>query len=137
MQIAVLPDELASAAVALWHATGLTRPWNDPAADLQRALAGATSTVLAAIEEEGALCGTAMVGHDGHRGWLYYVAVAPGRQGEGLGRALVQASECWLAERDVPKVQLMVRRTNAQAVAFYERQGYVDQDTVVLGRFLT
>lgn len=137
MRIDVLPDALCPAAIALWHETGLTRPWNDPAADLRRALEGPTSTVLAAVDEGGALWGTAMVGHDGHRGWLYYVAVVPGRQGQGVGRSLVQTGETWLGERDVPKVQLMVRRTNAPVVAFYEQQGYVDQDVVVLGRFLT
>jgi ribosomal protein S18 acetylase RimI-like enzyme len=132
-------DELAEgehdAAVALWHATGLTRPWNDPHADLRRALAGPTSTVLAA-RAGGALMGTAMVGHDGHRGWIYYLAVDPAHQRGGVGRALVAACEDWVRARDIPKIQLMVRDTNRAAVVFYEALGYRDAETVVLGRFL-
>ena len=85
-------DADEDAVVALWHAAGLTRPWNDPAADLDRALAGPSSTVLAATDGP-VLTGTVMVGHDGHRGWLYYLAVDPARRGEGIGRALVAVLE--------------------------------------------
>lgn len=122
-------------AVALWHATGLTRPWNDPVADLDRALAGPSSTVLAALGDDGGLVGTIMVGHDGHRGWLYYLAVVPARRGEGTGRALVAAAEAWLADV-VPKVQLMVRADNVAATAFYERLGYERSEVTVLARRL-
>jgi ribosomal protein S18 acetylase RimI-like enzyme len=76
-----------------------------------------------------------MVGHDGHRGWLYYLAVADDHRRRGVGRALVAAAEEWLAEQ-VPKAHLMVRDDNAGAVAFYERLGYARQDTTVLGRRL-
>lgn len=65
-----------------------------------------------------------MVGHDGHRGWLYYLAVDPARQRRGVGRALVAAAEDWLATRGVPKVHLMVRESNAAVAAFYRRLGY-------------
>ena len=80
-------------AIRLWEACGLTRPWNDPSADLRRALDGPSSTVLGAVDAGGTLIGTAMVGHDGHRGWVYYVAVAPDRRGQGLGRALMEAAD--------------------------------------------
>lgn len=132
--ITTLPRGRCAEAVALWHATGLTRPWNDPDADLGRALDGPSSTVLAATAGE-RLVGTVMVGHDGHRGWLYYLAVAEDHRRRGVGRALVAAAEQWLGAR-VPKVQLMVRDDNAAAVAFYERLGYARQDTTVLGRRL-
>lgn len=134
--ICELPAELGEAAVALWHRTGLTRPWNDPHADLQRAVRGATSTVLAACDESGSLIGTVMVGHDGHRGWVYYLAVTPEQQRSGVGRALMQGSEAWLAERGVPKLNLMVRRGNEGVLAFYESLGYEHGEVVVLGRFL-
>lgn len=135
MQIAPLPDALRPQAVALWAAGGLTRPWNDPEADLARALSGPSSTVLAAVAGE-ELVGTVMVGHDGHRGWVYYLAVDPDRRGAGAGCALMAAAEAWLAERDIPKVQLMVRGDNAEVVGWYESLGYADQGVVVLGRFL-
>lgn len=130
-----LPAALAPEAVELWHAAGLTRPWNDPLEDLQRAVRGDSSTVLALVDE-GRLVGTVMVGDDGHRGWLYYLAVAPDHRGEGLGRALVEAAERWLAARGVPKVQLMVRAGNEAALGFYDRLGYESSDVVVLARRL-
>ena len=136
MLIRELPAELAEDAVGLWHRSGLTRPWNDPLADLQRAARGATSTVLAACDDQGSLIGTSMVGHDGHRGWVYYLAVATEQQRHGVGRALMRASEQWLAERGVPKLNLMVRRGNEDVLAFYESLGYKDGEVVVLGRFL-
>ncbi len=122
--------------MSLWHAAGLTRPWNDPHADLLRALAGATSTVLGAVDDDGHLLGTAMVGHDGHRGWVYYLAVQPNLRRSGLGSQLMHASEQWLRGRGVPKVNLMVRTTNVAVVAFYESLGYEDGQVVVLGKFL-
>ena len=130
----LLPHE-AERAVELWAQCGLTRPWNDPNADLARALATPSSTVLAAVAAE-ALIGTAMVGHDGHRGWVYYLAVAPDRRREGVGRRLMAAGEAWLRDRGAPKVQLMVRQGNAAVVEFYAALGYADQQTLVLGRFL-
>jgi ribosomal protein S18 acetylase RimI-like enzyme len=124
-------------AVALWRTVRLTRPWNDPHADLTRALANPTSTVLAAEDPGGRLLGTVMVGHDGHRGWVYYLAVHPAHRGHGLGRQLMQASERWLRERGIPKVNLMVRTTNHAVLAFYEALGYEDGEVVVLGKFLS
>lgn len=123
------------AAVALWQATGLTRPWNDPAADFDRAVAGSTSVVLGGFEGE-PLVATAMAGHDGHRGWVYYLAVDPQAQGQGLGAALMRGAEGWLRERGVVKVNLMVRHDNAEARAFYEHLGYEDGEVTVLGRWL-
>ena len=66
-------------ATALWSEVGLTRPWNDPGADFDRAVAGPTSCVLGAFDD--GLAATSMVGHDGHRGWVYYLAVDPARRG--------------------------------------------------------
>jgi ribosomal protein S18 acetylase RimI-like enzyme len=138
----VVVDELPAArcdeAVALWHEVGLTRPWNDPVADLGRALAGPSSTVLAATDtgRDGELVGTVMVGHDGHRGWVYYLAVRPSRQREGVGRELVAACETWLVARGIPKLQLMVREGNDAAVGFYGALGYERSEVVVLGRRL-
>jgi ribosomal protein S18 acetylase RimI-like enzyme len=130
-----LPECLYDDAVALWQQTGLTRPWNDPSADLHRAMTGSASTVLAAVEHDDLLA-TAMVGHDGHRGWVYYLAVTPAEQGRGLGRRLMQACEQWVQARGVPKLQLMVRPDNTSVAAFYERLGYADAQVVVLGRRL-
>lgn len=121
--------------VELWGACGLTRPWNDPYVDIADARAGDTSTVLVA-RTDGRVVATAMAGHDGHRGWLYYVAVAPGLQGSGLGRAAVVAAEAWLLSRGARKVQLMVRSSSTDVLGFYDRLGYGDQECTVLGRWI-
>lgn len=76
-----------------------------------------------------------MVGHDGHRGWVYYLAVTPDQRGAGIATQLMRAAEDWLVDAGVPKIQLMIRAGNAGVRAFYERLGYADQDVLVLGRF--
>ncbi len=136
VEIVTLPERLCADAVALWTEAALTRPWNDPVADLRRALSGPSSTVLAACDGDGRLLGTAMVGHDGHRGWVYYLAVQASEQRKGPGRQLMHACEACVRERGVLKIQLMVRRTNHGVLSFYESLGYEDGEVVVLGRFL-
>lgn len=135
MSVEQLPPDLHQNAIDLWEQCGLMRPWNDPEADLRRALDGSASTVLAAVAE-GQLLATAMVGHDGHRGWVYYLAVSPHLQGRGLGRQMMRACEAWVVARGIPKIQLMVRTGDAPVVAFYERLGYSEQQVVVMGRRL-
>ena len=127
---ATLGDE--AAVTALWKECGLTVPYNDPAADFRFALGKPNSDIL--VTED--LCGAVMVGHDGHRGWLYYLAVAPARQRQGVGRMLVTAAEQWLAARGVPKVQLMVRETNAAVIAFYRRIGFEPMPRINLQKWL-
>ena len=136
MRIEPLPEALYDAAIKLWHNSGLTRPWNDPGADLRRAIAGSTSAVLAAVGDDGRLLATAMVGHDGHRGWVYYLAVDTAARGCGLGRQMMEACEGWVQSQRIPKIQLMVRTTNKAVVGFYEHLGYADANVVVLGRWL-
>ncbi len=124
-----------SATVALWEAAGLTRPWNDPRVDFRRALEGPSSTVFG-VRDGVALVGAAMVGEDGHRGWLSYVGVAPAHQRRGVGRALVEVAQSWLGARGVAKALLMVRRENDAARGFYAALGFAEEDVVVLGRRL-
>lgn len=123
------------ALVALWEACGLTRPWNDPRADIALALATPASDILV-IREGADVVASAMVGFDGHRGWVYYLAVAPTARGKGLGREIMHACEVWLRARGSPKIQFMVRQDNAPALGFYERLGYDVQGVVTLGRRL-
>lgn len=132
----------AAAVIALWQACGLTRPWNDPAADFVLALATPTATILLARGADdgtadcAALLGTVMVGFDGHRGWVYYLSVAPSSRGLGTGRRLMAAAEDWLRAAGSPKIQLMVRGDNSGAIAFYQSLGYATQDVVTMGRRL-
>ncbi|GAB4084311.1 GNAT family acetyltransferase [Myceligenerans cantabricum] len=159
-----ITDDDVAGVVALWHASGLTRPWNDPHVDIADARSGPTSTILVFRDDDkgpvdevaatgtgspaagdaltsddettpGSVVASVMAGLDGHRGWLYYIAVAPGRQGGGLGRAAVAAGEEWLRAAGARKVMLMVRSSNSAVVDFYARLGYADQETTTLGRW--
>jgi ribosomal protein S18 acetylase RimI-like enzyme len=123
------------AVVALWHVAGLTRPWNDPHRDIERKLAVQPELFLVA-DDAGAVVGSVMVGYDGHRGWLYYLASDPARRGEGIARALVEAAEERLLAMGCPKVQLMVRPDNEGAQGLYDALGYEPFDTWATGKRL-
>ena len=135
MTIEPLIEADTAAAVALWQAAGLTRPWNDPIADIALALASPQSTILAA-RGDSALLGTVMAGVDGHRAWVYYLAVAESTRGTGLGRHLMAAAEDWCAARGVARLNLMVRADNAAVLGFYAHLGYRRSDVAVLQRDL-
>ncbi|QIB34944.1 GNAT family acetyltransferase [Ancylobacter pratisalsi] len=124
------------AVVYLWRACGLVVPYNDPAADFRFALAGPNATVLVGRLECGRVTASVMVGHDGHRGWLYYVAVDPMIQRQRVGAAMVEAAEGWLRERGVVKAQLLVRETNTGVVAFYETLGFEVAPRVVMSKWI-
>jgi ribosomal protein S18 acetylase RimI-like enzyme len=135
MSIRPIRAEEAAAVVALWERAGLTRPWNDPQQDIAFARATPTAEVLA-LTEAGALTGAVMVGHDGHRGTVYYLGVEPARAGAGRGRALMAAAEDWLRARGVWKINLLVRESNAAVLGFYAALGYADQQCRVVGKRL-
>ena len=82
------------------------------------------------------LIATVMVGHDGHRGWVYYLAVRPEVRRRGVGHAMMTSAEAWLRERDVSKLNLMVRADNEAVSGFYRALGYSSDDVRVLSRRL-
>lgn len=123
------------AVIALWQACDLTRPWNDPDSDIAFCISKPESTILVG-ESDGKIVASVMTGHDGHRGWLYYLAVAPSLQTAGHGRAMVKAAEEWLRARGVPKVMLMVRPENDRVRAFYDALGYTEEPRVIFSRRL-
>ena len=129
-----------SAAVALWRDCGLLRPWNDPHKDIARKQAVPPGLFLVALlrgrVRENVLVGTAMGGYDGHRGSVYYLAVAPGRQRLAIGRSLMERVEQQLLAMGCPKINVLVRTTNVQVIAFYEKLGYARDDAFSLGKRL-
>lgn len=124
------------AVIALWRVCELVASYNDPAADFAFARTGACSDVLVGEDEAGQIKGSVMVGHDGHRGWLYYVSCDPSSRGLGFGRQIVAAAEAWLRVRGVLKVQLLVRDTNTKVVSFYEQLGFEVAPRVVMAKWL-
>jgi ribosomal protein S18 acetylase RimI-like enzyme len=128
-----VPD--TDAVVALWHACGLTRPWNDPHKDIERKLTTQPDLFLVA-EDAGVVIGTAMIGFDGHRGWVHYLAVDSARRGEGHARTLMTEAERRLTELGCPKIMLMVRADNTAVVDLYEHLDYAVEQTIVMGKRL-
>jgi ribosomal protein S18 acetylase RimI-like enzyme len=126
--------------VELWRVCGLTRPWNDPHKDIERKLKVQPELFLVATETAtstiGEVVGTAMAGYDGHRGWVYYLAVHPAFQGRGHGRALMNAVEAGLSSLGCPKINLMIRTGNEDVIAFYEALGYAQDDCLSFGKRL-
>ena len=135
MQVRPASDGDIADLVALWNACGLTRPWNDPERDIEAARAGATSDVLVGVSG-GRLVASAMVGFDGHRGGVYYVAVSPDHQGLGLGRAMMAAIEGWMRDHGAWKINLLIRDDNAKVLEFYRSLGYEPGGTTQLGKWL-
>ena len=135
LAIAAITDADVEPVIALWQRCGLTRPWNDPRGDIALARGGPNSAILVGRTGD-AIVASALVGHDGHRGWVYYVAVDPDAQHKGHGRAMMAAAEDWLRARDVTKVMLMVRPDNVAVQAFYDRLGYDVQERVIYAKWL-
>jgi len=135
LSIAPIEDDDVASVVALWERCGLTRPWNDPAADIALARRGDNAAVL--VGRDGCnIVASVMVGHDGHRGWVYYVSVDPDCRGKGFGRIIMTAAEQWLRERGILKLMLIVRRDNAKVQAFYETLDYAEQERILYAKWL-
>ena len=135
LAIAAIADAEVGDVIALWQRCGLTRPWNNPAADIALARKVPNADVLAG-RDAGKIVASVLVGHDGHRGWVYYLAVDPDRRHKGYGRVIMAAAEDWLRQRGIEKLQLMVRPDNKQVQAFYDSLGYDEQERVVYAKWL-
>jgi len=123
------------ALVSLWSLCGLTRPWNDPYRDIDRKLARDAENLLV-IEKDGQLIGTVMVGYEGHRGWVNYLAVHPDHRRRGMGVVLMDEAEARLRHLGCAKVNLKVRASNQAAAEFYRRHGHAVDDVVSMGKRL-
>ena len=135
MKIRVFQPNDEAAVIALWQECGLTRPWNDPHADIARKLTEQPELFLVGtVGVE--LAATAMVGFDGHRGWVYYLAVSPGHRKQAYGRALMQEAERLLKERGCPKLNVLVRSSNTDVIEFYRKLGYLQDQVISLGKRL-
>lgn len=135
LAVSPISDADVEHVIALWQRCGLTRPWNDPAGDIAFARRGHNATILVG-RRDAAIVASAMVGHDGHRGWVYYVAVDPDQQGKDFGRTIMAAAENWLRAQGVTKAMLMVRPDNRDVQAFYDRLGYETQERVIYAKWL-
>lgn len=111
-------------------------PRNDPRNDIQTKSKLQPDLFLVALAGK-QLIGTAMAGFDGHRGWVYYLAVAPDYQRQGIGTAIMQMVEESLAQMGCPKLNLQIRADNAEVQAFYESLGYDVEQRISMGKELS
>jgi len=135
MEIREFQIEDEQAVIDLWTRCGLIRPWNDPHKDIQRKLRVRPDLFLVGVSG-GRIVAAAMAGYEGHRGWINYLAVAPGERRRGLARAIMAEAERRLRDAGCPKINLQIRRSNLEAVAFYEALGYAADDVVSMGKRL-
>ena len=135
LAIAEMTHDDVDAVVELWRRAGNTRPWNDPGEDIAFAMRAPNSTLLVG-RESGRVVATVMVGHDGHRGNVYYVAVDPDHERKGNGRAIMKAAEEWLRDRGIWKMNLLIRAGNTKVVAFYEALGFEEQPRIYMEKWL-
>ena len=139
MHLAIRAAEEADevAVVALWRASDLVVPENDPVYDFHHARNGPCSEILVGEDEGGRIVGVAMVGHDGHRGYIHLVASDPSARGSGFGKRMVEAAEAWIRVRGMRRMHLMVRETNTQVMPFYEKLGFARMPYTVMSKWLT
>ena len=135
MNIRAFQSDDEAAVVALWKECGLTRPWNDPHKDIARKREVQPELFLVGTIDD-AVMASVMAGYEGHRGWVNYLAVAPSHRGKGHARALMKHVEDELLRRGCPKVSLLVRNSNRDALEFYRRIGYAQDESVSLGKRL-
>ena len=135
MKIRVYQNSDQQAVSQLWDDCGLVVPWNDPGKDIERKLAVGADLFLIG-ERDGKIITTAMGGYEGHRGWVNYLAVDPERQNNGYARQMMAELEARLIEKGCPKINLLVRETNVDAVHFYEAIGYTTDNSISLGKRL-
>lgn len=128
-------SEDTDAVIALWGGCDLLRPWNDPHKDIARKLTDRNGAFWVATMGDDVIA-SVMVGYDGHRGSINYLAVAPVFQRTGVGARLMQQAEAFLVALGCPKVSFCVRKDNADVLAFYDGLGYAVDDVHFLGKRL-
>jgi ribosomal protein S18 acetylase RimI-like enzyme len=128
------PDDQAQM-LDLWRQCGLIVPWNNPLADIERKLSDSPELFFCGKIDSN-LVASCMAGYDGHRGWIYYLAVQPSQQRSGLAARMVEHAETTLLELGCPKIDLMVRDSNTEVRAFYQAIGYQLDPVCVLSKRL-
>lgn len=122
------------AVIALWRDCDLLR-WSDPRKDIARKMKVNPEWFLVG-EVDHEVVATCMVGYEGHRGWINLLAIAPEHQRSGFGRALLTEAERLLRVAGCPKINLLVRTSNVEVIAFYQRLGFRMDEVVSLGKRL-
>lgn len=122
--------------ISLWRTVfGYETAHNEPSLAIAKKII-ANDRLFFVAEDRNLLVGTAMAGYDGHRGWLYAIAVHPGLRRAGLGSRLVRHSEQALVAVGCMKVNLQLLATNEATAAFYKSIGYAVEPRISMGKVL-
>ena len=121
--------------IQLWKDCGLVVTWNNPELDIERKLKQNSDEILVGLIDN-KIVATAIVGYDGHRGWVYYLGVNPKYQKIGLGNQLMLEAERYLLSAGCPKINIMVRESNTKAINFYDSIGYKKDAVITMSKRL-
>jgi ribosomal protein S18 acetylase RimI-like enzyme len=120
------------AVVGLWEKCGLIIPQNDPIEDIQKKLDFQPGLFFVALLDD-QLVGSVMVGYEGHRGWLNYLAVLPSFQRRGYGTKLVNKAIVELKKIGCLKLNLQVRKSDSSVIEFYKHLGFEEEERISFG----
>jgi ribosomal protein S18 acetylase RimI-like enzyme len=121
--------------IPLWRECNLVFPQNDPKKDIQRKLNVNPELFLVGVVNN-KIVATIMGGYEGHRGWVNYLAVFPSQQRKGYGRQMMESVEVKLRAMGCAKINLQVRETNTEVIAFYKAIGYAVDHVIGMGKRL-
>jgi len=122
--------------IQLWETVfEYTDNHNKPAISIDRKIA-ANDSLFFVIEADSKILGTVMAGYDGHRGWIYSLAVMPDKRSNGLGSRLLKHAESALKSLGCPKINLQILERNQSVVSFYEKLGYKVEPRISMGKAL-
>jgi ribosomal protein S18 acetylase RimI-like enzyme len=123
--------------IALWESfLGYTTPHNRPEFVIDKKIQNDDGLFFVATVNE-AVVGTVMAGYDGHRGWLYSLAVEPGHQRRKIGSTLVSHAERELAKLGCVKVNLQIMAGNEDVIGFYTALGFSVEERISMGKLIT
>lgn len=124
-----------NALIALWKGVfPEAPPHNDPSKVIEQKLA--VDDLIFVAEENHNISGACIAGYDGHRGWLYAVAVEPNQRRKGMGTALINTAITSLKALGCDKVNLQIRATNTLVADFYTSLGFLTEDRLSMGRLI-
>ncbi len=124
-----------NAVIKLWHECGLVVPHNDPKTDIEKKMQFQPQWFFVGVVN-GNISSTIMVGYEGRRGWINYLAVSPEFQRRGYGKQMMERAEVVLKKVGCLKINLQVRETNKEVIYFYKSLGYSEDNVISMGKRL-
>ena len=122
--------------IALWETVFPDDPPHNAPPKVFDAKLAMRDDMLFVATESDCVIGTAMAGYDGHRGWLYTVAVSPEHRRRGIGTALVHHAVGALRTAGCTKVNLQIRAANLAVRGFYESLGFDAEERLSMGKHI-